>query len=192
MKKKSYKDNAIRLIKTQGECLTKFGGKPNLPESISWPLTADGRELDFLAQIHFAELKEKTALPETGSLFVFYSDSKNWKVIYTEAPLPESLREPAKKGDSPWLYRESRRKFKLLKTKECDIAPCHQMLGTPYCLQHNDMAPGYQLLLQLDSDLEDNGPGWMWGDVGILYFFIKPEELSAQCFDNIKVIWECC
>ena len=192
MKNKPSVIKALCLVPSRNKCFTKFGGNPNLPESIVWPETSKGQPLDFLAQIHFSEITEKTDLPESGTLFVFYSNYENWKLIYTEEPLPESGRAPVQTGGRPWVYRESFRRFKFLRSSRCKFAPYHQMLGRPYCLQHDNMAPGYKLLLQIDSDLEDNGPGWTWGDVGIIYFFIRPSDLDEKNFDNVRAFWECC
>ncbi len=67
------------------------------------------------------------------------------------------------------------------------------MLGKPYCIQSDNMAPGKALLLQLDSDYgEKNTPGWMWGDVGIMYFFVKPNDLQIKRFDRVALYVECC
>lgn len=40
----------------------------------------------------------------------------------------------------------------------------------------------WTLLLQVDSDID--GPGWMWGDNGSLYFWIKEEDLARNVFDD--------
>ena len=45
------------------------------------------------------------------------------------------------------------------------------------------------LFFQLDS--EDNAD-MMWGDVGMLYFTIKEEDLKNHNFDNIWCIFQCC
>lgn len=44
------------------------------------------------------------------------------------------------------------------------------------------------LLLQLDSD--DN-PGWMWGDCGRLYFWIRQDDLSMRRFENAWMVFQC-
>jgi hypothetical protein len=44
------------------------------------------------------------------------------------------------------------------------------------------------LLLQLDSD---DDAGMMWGDVGMLYFWIKREDLKKENFDNVWMILQC-
>ena len=50
------------------------------------------------------------------------------------------------------------------------------------------MAPGKVLLLQLDTD---DDTGWMWGDMGMIYFWIAPQELDARNFDDVRLILEC-
>ncbi|MCD4657108.1 MAG: DUF1963 domain-containing protein [Planctomycetes bacterium] len=44
------------------------------------------------------------------------------------------------------------------------------------------------LLLQLDSD---DDVGFMWGDCGLLYFWIKKDDLKSGNFDNIWLILIC-
>jgi hypothetical protein len=46
-------------------------------------------------------------------------------------------------------------------------------------------AAGWRLLWQVDTDL--HGLGWMWGDMGMLYFWIRGEDLAAGRFDRIWV-----
>ena len=194
--------NAIRLIKTETPRRSKFGGRPNLPESCALPVDPQGRELEFLAQIDFSELPPGTELPERGTLFVFYDSRKMphsesdvdesgyWRVIFTDEPLPESPRAPLQ--EEIWTYKEFFLNYKVLRTSKNFSAPHHQLLGRPFWLQHRNMAPGYRLLLQLDSDWGPNGPCWSWCDCGILYFFIKPEDFDAGRFDKVMVMWECC
>ncbi len=44
------------------------------------------------------------------------------------------------------------------------------------------------LLLQVDSD---DDTGMMWGDVGMLYFWIKKKDLEQRNFDNVWMILQC-
>jgi uncharacterized protein YwqG len=46
----------------------------------------------------------------------------------------------------------------------------------------------WRLLLQVDSVDE---AGMMWGDVGMLYFWIREEDLVAQRFDRVWMIMQC-
>lgn len=48
----------------------------------------------------------------------------------------------------------------------------------------------YALLLQLDSD--PDGPGWMWGDAGSIYFLIRKRDLAARRFEKTQVIVQRC
>jgi len=47
------------------------------------------------------------------------------------------------------------------------------------------------LLLQMDSDDGKDGPGWMWGDGGMVYFWIHRDDLAARAFDRVIAIEEC-
>lgn len=46
----------------------------------------------------------------------------------------------------------------------------------------------WQLLAQFDTD--DNA-GFMWGDCGVLYFMIRPQDLAAGAFDRVSFTWQC-
>ncbi len=50
-------------------------------------------------------------------------------------------------------------------------------------------ASDWQLLMQIDSD-ED--AGFMWGDVGRLYFSIRRQDLAEQRFDRVWLTLQCC
>lgn len=50
-------------------------------------------------------------------------------------------------------------------------------------------ADEWVLLLQVASDVSDDK--FMWGDSGMLYFYIKKADLLARKFDNIKMDMQC-
>ncbi|WP_394827879.1 YwqG family protein [Pendulispora albinea] len=55
-----------------------------------------------------------------------------------------------------------------------------------------DAVAEWQLLLQIDTDDdEEDGPGWMWGGCGRLYFWIRTSDLEARAFDQVWVILQC-
>jgi uncharacterized protein YwqG len=94
----------------------------------------------------------------------------------------------------------------------------HQMLGFPIAVQNDDMEDecqlvangiyvgnpeGYRdprvpelrsqpndwkLLLQLDSD---DDTGWMWGDVGTLYFWVRESDAQQRDFSKVWMIFQC-
>ncbi|EFB1501318.1 DUF1963 domain-containing protein [Escherichia albertii] len=50
-------------------------------------------------------------------------------------------------------------------------------------------ATEWLLLAQIDSD--ENGDGWMWGDCGRLYLWIKRSDLIARRFERAQLIQQC-
>ena len=50
-------------------------------------------------------------------------------------------------------------------------------------------AADWQLLLQIDTD--EDGPGWMWGDVGRLYFWGRRQDLVRGNFDKVWCCEQC-
>ena len=197
---------AIRLRKKQERQKSKLGGNPNLPDSIAWPVNPQGIPLDFLAQIYCPDLPGGLGLPDTGTLFFFYdAEEMPWEgegeekrhraVIYTLESLPETVRNSG--GRPP--FGEVFLTFEQMETfppdddsfEENDDKDTverdahHQMLGYPIYIQDKDMAPGKILLLQLDTD---DDTGWMWGDMGMIYFWIAPQELDARNFDDVRLI----
>lgn len=50
-------------------------------------------------------------------------------------------------------------------------------------------AVDWRLLLQIDTD--EDGPGWMWGDVGRIYFWIKRQDLAALQFADVWLVLQC-
>ena len=47
------------------------------------------------------------------------------------------------------------------------------------------------LLLQVDTDDYKEGPGWMWGDAGMVYFWIHRDDLVELAFDKVICIEQC-
>lgn len=97
--------------------------------------------------------------------------------------------------------------------------PQHQIGGWPHPIQNDDMeiecqlasngidcggsegyrseraqallpgAAAWRLLLQLDSDDDSE---MMWGDSGILYFWVREEDARAGDFSNVWMVLQCC
>ncbi len=58
--------------------------------------------------------------------------------------------------------------------------------------QAKSLEPGaadWRLLLQIDTD--EDGPGWMWGDCGRIYFWIREQDLRARRFEDVWLILQC-
>ena len=46
----------------------------------------------------------------------------------------------------------------------------------------------WELLLQVDTDDE---LGMMWGDVGVLYWMARPDDLATGDLSKISFTWQC-
>ena len=71
---------------------------------------------------------------------------------------------------------------------ECELVSHGFNCGSPEGFQAGkafvEGGINWTLLLQIDSDDEDDGPGWMWGDVGRIYFWLTRPDLDAERFDR--------
>lgn len=47
----------------------------------------------------------------------------------------------------------------------------------------------WKLLLQLETD---DDTGWMWGDVGTLYFWIREQDAAQGDFSKVWMVFQCC
>jgi uncharacterized protein YwqG len=81
---------------------------------------------------------------------------------------------------------------------ECQLVSHGYSSGTSEDWQKGMAAPGiaqgianWRLLLQVDSDDTEDGLGPMWGDCGLLYFWIEKQKLAAQDFSNTCAILQC-
>jgi uncharacterized protein (TIGR02996 family) len=69
----------------------------------------------------------------------------------------------------------------------------HRLLGYPCPLQSDPLRKKtMQHLLTIDSDDKRGGPGWMWGDSGLLYFTIAEEDYQKRQFDKVRCEMQCC
>ncbi|WP_042477491.1 YwqG family protein [Bacillus ndiopicus] len=58
----------------------------------------------------------------------------------------------------------------------------------PLCKELEPHSKDWQLLLQLDSE---DDLGYMWGDSGKLYFWIREEDLKNKRFDKVWTVLQC-
>ncbi len=249
---------AVRLIKSEAESRSKFGGRPLVDSSnFNWP-ESNGKPMAFLAQIDLSEISMEVQyewLSDKGLLLFFYDviempwgfdpkDRGKWKVLYQEDPnslakSPGSLEDLAKINESyisakrveilpnyddPNVERlelsdEEGDVYCDMNDAESDGEPLHQVGGFPSPVQGNHMelesqlasngiyvgdAKGYQsdeakkiesgagdwsLLFQFDSDDDLNV---MWGDCGMLYFWVQKEKAQNNQFEDCWLILQCC
>lgn len=77
---------------------------------------------------------------------------------------------------------------------QCQLASNGINVGTPEGYEDprvpplRDGAADWCLLLQLDSDDE---VGWMWGDAGTLYFWIREQDARAGDFSKVWMVFQC-
>ncbi len=106
-----------------------------------------------------------------------------------------------------------------LSSEQFGEQPCHQLGGLPSPVQGDCMerecqlasngiffgdekhledprvpqlekgAAEWRLLLQLDSD---DSAGFVWGDAGMLYFFVRESDARAGDFSNVWMVLQCC
>jgi uncharacterized protein YwqG len=68
----------------------------------------------------------------------------------------------------------------------CGDAKGYQDPRVPELLQG---AADWMLLLQIDTD--EDGPGWMWGDCGRIFFWIRRQDLRERRFQRAWCILQC-
>jgi uncharacterized protein YwqG len=77
---------------------------------------------------------------------------------------------------------------------ECQLASHGLYVGTPEgygdprAVALKPGADDWVMLVQIDSD---DDAGWMWGDVGKLYFAIRRQDLAAAAFDRTWMVLQC-
>ncbi|HEU4419083.1 MAG TPA: YwqG family protein [Planctomycetota bacterium] len=114
-----------------------------------------------------------------------------------------SLPDISSAGDeAPELDDADDEAFRELAHEMHWIGAGHQIGGHPLPIQDSAMAASiaqvldgdarraadWLLLLQLESD---DAAGWMWGDGGALYFWIRRADLAALRFDRVWMVFEC-
>ncbi len=192
---------------------TRLGGRPDLPPGAPWPTfegrpMAFLAQID-LGDV--GPLDERGLLPRAGLLSFFCASADlgrqgGWHVSFTDAG--SSLSQAELPVELPAHDRfaavglsaerelslapcESSRVERLGVSREEVVAYCealederpiHRMLGHPAIVQSDprDEDPDRCLLLQVDSD---DAAGMMWGDVGRLYFWMRPDDLEARRFE---------
>ena len=72
---------ALHIVKTDAPSRSHFGGSPNLPAGVDWPVHK-GAKLGFLAHLSLSEIQRAHAidwLPDAGALLFFYDmEEQSW------------------------------------------------------------------------------------------------------------------
>lgn len=163
----------------------------------------DGREAEGFRVLHTASPADqllRTELPEFEPDGVKFP---NWPwQPFTECPLRitgsdcydfESVVAGVERQEGPEVARQLEDAI----SEHLRDSPQHRLLGRPDAIQ-NDMAEeleddtgrdGWTLLFQLDTD--EDGPGWMWGDAGRLYYWIRKQDLARADFSQVRGRLQC-
>lgn len=106
---------------------------------------------------------------------------------------PRSIREDGSTRTRPPELVQERLQGEM--DRECQLVTHGIYCGSPEGYQSAEAerlkagVRDWMMLLQLDSD--DDGPGWMWGDAGCLYYWIRKQDLAERRFDKIWTILQC-
>lgn len=155
--------------------------------------------------------------PTSQTLVVLKSESVFPEFALRFEPLhslPDILRLGLSPEEAPDEVLDRADELKLL---PFDGAPQHQIGGYPNAVQNDDMelecqlasngvycggdrgdqpraaelesgVADWKLLLQIDTDEEAD---MMWGDEGMLYFWIREQDLKKRDFSNVWMVLQC-
>lgn len=112
------------------------------------------------------------ALPDIGSPELEML-GLTWEAMYEPSSEP-SVRESGE------MYLALQQQVSLLYPPR---QPLHRSLGYADPVQTPIGEPGWQLLLQIDSDEQT---GVKWGDMGRIYYLIAEEDLKQLRFDRVR------
>lgn len=125
-----------------------------------------------LSEIRFD--REQRPLPPQGSAEFerYWGDDGLWRAVEDELATP--------------MHR--------LLGEETDIQFNYTMMEEASKAWHLGTGDDWILLLQVDSDMwqaNQNKPGFMWGDAGVIYYCIHKDDLRTRRFDRIWLYFTC-
>lgn len=71
---------------------SKVGGVPYLPKNMAWPVTPEGKEVFFLAQINFAEMPPLAPFPTKGIVQFFVNDDDLYGMDFDDGENQDTFR----------------------------------------------------------------------------------------------------
>ncbi|MFJ3727871.1 YwqG family protein [Streptomyces sp. NPDC090045] len=128
--------------------------------------------------------------PSVRAAFGEAADSRDWRHHPVNArPFDNALGalDPDPRGSR---HRLGGHAVPVQGAVEWEIA--HALVGSGASRQDprlNDEAAKWVLLAQIDTD---DAADMMWGDVGTLYWLIRPADLAAGRFEEALFTWQCC
>lgn len=156
---------------------SRFGGVPDLPPDLAWP-EAEGRKIQFLAQIDFSELPrwEGCPLPADGWLYYFglYENDHAMVTVarYHRGPRAALVRAPVPGEDEIWLNLDDEPIYELVPLKPrlgltLDAVPLAAAIGVA---DPDRFASDLREFLEEaeieEAPLEDlSRVGWLLGDL---------------------------
>jgi uncharacterized protein YwqG len=155
----------IKTVKHKNSGKSFFGGLPKLPANYEWPFW-DATPL-YLDEIKYAE---KTGR-ECGTADYWNSEIEKIKLLFGS---PMEIQNP--------MEEMCQLCFHGFDHLEYDID------SDPEVAFLKDGVQDWQLLLQLDCDQYLD---WEWGDSGMLYFWIRTQDLENRDFSNVWCEIQC-
>ncbi len=164
-------------------CVIYYDG--DISELRRMPIASEKQLVYPICSVKFST---KLTLPPFESLYIERL-GLSYDAFQQKAPI-----EQKREADA---YQELDRQLDMFYER---LSPYHQLLGHPIQIQgdllwecqqdtHYEGNPtDWRLLLQIDSDDE---AAMMWGDVGILYFYIPQQALAVQDFSQVHLIMQC-
>lgn len=195
---------------------SKFGGRPDLPAGVHWPADADGplAFLGQINLADLAASPAARELPRAGLLSVFYDadgygESRDrWRVLHLSAALsrrdpPADLADDGRFAPCRLRFAEALMLPSLGSHWDQDIG-CpddaaaerygdqiirwqeagHRLLGYPAPIQNDVLETA--TVRHLLTVASDDNPGWMWADLGLLYYTLAENDLTARRFDRVR------
>ncbi len=194
---------------------SKLGGGPDLPATVEWPKTKQGRALEHVATLDLSKLPAIKGVPRLSGRLLFFLDEKNLfdselenAVLHIPAGAKSTRRKsprgtmtfkpssltPKVEDTIPAASSHACRALPIGKTYDRylnlrDSWPPHEKGELHRSFGHGDVeheAKEPEPLLLLQVDSYSHG-NIMWGDAGKLFWWISPADLKASRFARARL-----